>query len=296
MAVDTLVPAIIYGLIIGGIYGGMALGLSLIFGVLRLTNFAHGSVIVVAAFVYYWLFKLFHIDPYLAIPLVAALMFAAGYGLQAAALNKLLRRERASVADPISALLFTVGLWVMLDNSALMLFGPDVRAISTFISDSNITLGYVVMQTPRVVAFFGNFILAGALVWLLNKTELGTLIRSVSQNRDAASLCGVNVRRIYNITFGLGCAAVSVSAGFLMQFYFVSPSMGAVFGIKSFLVVVMGGLGSIPGALLAGLIFGLVESVGGQFVVSSSASMLSFALFIVVLLVKPNGLFGRFRA
>jgi branched-chain amino acid transport system permease protein len=295
MAVDTLVPAIIHGLIIGGIYGGVALGLSLIFGVLRLTNFAHGSVIVVAAFAYYWIFMLFGIDPYIALPIVTALMFGLGYLLQATLLNKLLQRERSSVSDPISALLLTVGLWVTLDNLALMVFGPNTRTINTFISESNITLGSIVVQTPKVIAFIGSFVVAGGLVWLLNKTEIGRLIRSVSQNRDAASLCGVNVRRVYSITFGLGCAVVSISAAFLMQFYYVSPSMGAVFGIKSFLVVVLGGLGSVPGALLAGLIFGLVESVGGQFIAASSASMLSFVLFIVVLLIRPNGLFGRFR-
>lgn len=291
----TVIPAIIHGLIIGGIYGGVALGLSLIFGVLRLTNFAHGSVMVVAAFTYYWMFTWLSIDPYLAMPIVAVMMFGFGYLVQATLLNKLLRREKSSVSDPISALLLTVGLWLALDNLALMSFGPNTRTLTTFISEHNITVGDIVVQTSKIVAFLGSFATAGSLVWLLNRTEIGRLIRSVSQNRDAASLCGVNVARIYNITFGLGCAVVSVSAAFLMQFYYVSPSMGQVFGIKSFLVVVLGGLGSVPGALLAGLIFGLVESVGGQFIAASSASMLSFALFIVVLLIRPNGLFGKFR-
>jgi branched-chain amino acid transport system permease protein len=295
MLISTIIPAVIHGLIIGGIYGGIALGLSLIFGVLRITNFAHGSVVVVAAFAYYWIFVLTGINPYIAIPIVAAAMFFFGYFNQDWFVYKLLKRERASVADPISALMLTVGLWILLDNLALMLFGPNTRTINTFISEQNVAIAGTVVQTAKILAFFGSFVLAGLLVCLLYKTEIGRLIRSVSQNRDAASLCGVNVRRIYSITFGLGCAVVSVSAAMLMQFYYVSPSMGQVFGIKSFLVVILGGLGSIPGALLGGLIFGLVESVGGQFIASSSASMLSFGLFIIVLLIRPNGLFGRFR-
>ncbi|MDR3592332.1 MAG: branched-chain amino acid ABC transporter permease [Negativicutes bacterium] len=295
MLTSTIIPAIIHGLIIGGIYGGIALGLSLIFGVLRITNFAHGSVIVLAAFAYYWIFVLTGINPYIAIPIVATAMFVFGYVIQNLFIYKLLKRERASVADPISALMLTVGLWILLDNLALMLFGPNTRTITTFISEHNVAIAGTVVQTAKILAFFGSFVLAGLLVGLLYKTEIGRLIRSVSQNRDAASLCGVNVRRIYSITFGLGCAVVSVSAAMLMQFYYVSPSMGQVFGIKSFLVVILGGLGSIPGALLGGLIFGLVESVGGQFIASSSASMLSFGLFIIVLLIRPNGLFGRFR-
>lgn len=295
MFIDMIVPAIAHGLLIGGIYGGIALGLSLIFGVLRVTNFAHGSVVVMAAFGYYWLFVIFRIDPYLAIPLVGGAIFVFGYLIQRVFINKLLKRERSSVADPVSALLFTVGLWMFIDNLILMMFGPNTKTIDTFISDHTVTIGNLVMQTPKIVAFFGSLLITGLLVWLLNKTEIGTQIRAVAQNRDAASLCGVNVRKIYNITFGLGCAVVSVSCAFLMQFYYVNPSMGQVFGIKSFLVVVLGGLGSITGAMLGGLVFGLVESVGGQFIASSAASMLSFALFIGVLLVKPNGLFGKFR-
>jgi len=292
---DTLLVSLFHGIILGGAYGAIALGLSMIFGVSRIINFAHGAMLMIAMFAYYGLYTVLGIDPYIGIIIVVPLMYGFGFVVQKFLLNPLILRERTTVVEPLSILLITIAIGIGLENLFMMLFGADFRTIKTSLTKSylNIGDGLFVTQWTRFIAFVGSIILAGLLYWLINKTELGMKIRAVSQNRDAAALCGVDVYKTYNISFGIGIAAVSVAAAFLAQFFFIQPQVGAVYGTKSFLIVVLGGLGSIPGALLGGLIFGIVESVGAQFVTSTSASMLTFLLFIIVLMIRPKGLMGK---
>lgn len=283
------------GILLGGAYGAIAIGLSVIFGVTRIVNFAHGSLLMVSTFVYYGLYEFFGIDPYIGIVIVAPIMFLFGYIIQKSLIKPLIVRERASVLEPTSVMLITIGLWYALDNLFMMLFGSNFRTMPTKISQSDLIIGDAVFVTPwsKVIAFVAGFMLAGILWFITNKTELGKRIRAVSQNRDAAALCGVDVFKTYSIAFGLGAAAVSIAGACLSQFYFVQPQIGATFGTKSFMIVVLGGLGSIPGALIGGLIFGVVETVGAQFITTTSASMLSFLLFILVLVIRPKGLMGK---
>jgi branched-chain amino acid transport system permease protein len=286
-------PAIVHGLVTGGTYGAIALGLSLIFGVLRIINFAHGAMLMISCFFYYGLWTWFGINPYLGMIIVVPIMFLFGYLIRSTMIRRLFEREKAEVLEPVSVLLLTIGLWFALENLFLMIFGANFRSINTAISEVNIGTGNIIISLPRIIAFFGSIVITILLYIILNKTELGRKIRAVSQNRDAAALCGVNVNRMYNITFAMGVAVVSVAGSLLSQYYYVQPGIGSVFGTKSFMIVVLGGLGSIPGALLGGLIFGLVESVGAQFITSTSASMLSFMLFIIVLFLRPKGLLGK---
>ena len=295
VSLESILLSIPYGILQGGAYGAIALGLSVIFGVTRITNFAHGALLMVSTFMYYLLYVSLGIDPYLGMIVVIPIMFLIGVAMQKFLVTPLLRKERGSTQDPISMLLITLGLGFALENLFMMIFGSDYRTIPSAISQSNFIVGdaLFVTQWTRIIAFLASFAIAFALWFIINRTELGKKIRAVSQQRDAAAICGVNVYKTYGIAFGLGIAAVGIAGACLSQFYFVQPQIGAVFGTKSFMIVVLGGLGSIPGALVGGLIFGLVETVGAQFMNTTSASMLSFLLFIIILFIRPRGLLGK---
>lgn len=294
---ENILVALVHGIVLGGAYGSIALGLSMVFGVTRIVNYAHGSMLMVSTFAYFGLWELFGIDPYLGIIIVAPLMYTFAYMIMKVLIRPLILRERASVISPLSVLLLTVGIWIALDNLFMMLFGSTYRTMNTPANNKYFEIGdaLFVTQYSKIIAFFGSILIAAALWFILNKTEIGLRIRSVSQNRDAAAICGVDVYKTYNVAFGLGAGTVSIAGALLSQFFFVQPQIGATFGTKSFMIVVLGGLGSIPGALIGGLIFGIVETLGAQFITSTSASMLSFLLFIVVLFFRPKGLMGKIK-
>lgn len=290
---QVILEAVLNGLLVGSTYAGVAVGLSLVFGVLRVINFAHGSFLMVAMYGVFWLWKLLRLDPYISLALVVPACYFFGYLVQKTLITPLFKRERSFVVEPIGALILTSGIWLALDNLALLLFGSNYLALTASISDRVVRVGGAALSLPRIIAFPAAICITLWVAWFLDRTEIGRAIRAVSQNREAAALCGVDVFKVYNVTFGLGCAIVAVAAGILCPFYYVHPTVGTVFGVKSFLVVVLGGLGSITGALFGGLIIGAIESVVGQFVTATSASIVSFAVFILVLLFRPKGLMGR---
>lgn len=290
---EIMAAAVVNGILTGIVYGGLAVGLTLVFGVMRIINFAHGSVIMVGLFMAYWLRVLLGIDPYLAVVVVVPAMFILGYATQAVLIKPLFKRERATVVEPIGVFLLTCGLWLVLDNVALRLFGADFRTARGIATDTTFTVGSLSISTARFIASVFTLILTAGLSLFLARTDLGKAIRAVSMNRDAAALMGINVYRIYNITFGLGWATVGAMACFLLPFYYVQPSVGIVFDIKSFIVVVLGGIASLPGAIAGGLVLGLVESVGSQVVSGTYAQIMFFALFVVMLLLRPAGLLGK---
>ncbi|MFT3666967.1 branched-chain amino acid ABC transporter permease [Piscinibacter sp.] len=285
--------AAINGVLVGAMLGGIALGLSLIFGVLRIVNFAHGSFLMLAMFTAFWLQKLAGLDPYVSIVVAAPLMFALGYAVQAVIIAPLIRRERALVVEPISALLLTAGVYIVIDNLALMAFGPNVRSASSAIETTTLMVGDFPLNTFRIVAAVVALAMAGGLALWLGRTDTGRAIRATAQNRDAAAMSGIDVPRIYNLTFGLGCAMVGVMGCLIAPFIPLTPHVGLSFGIKSFIVVVLGGIGSIAGSLVGGVVIGLFESVASQFVATPTAAIFSLGLFIAILLLRPQGLMGR---
>jgi branched-chain amino acid transport system permease protein len=285
--------AIVNGIVLGGLYGAIAIGLSLIFGVMRVINFAHGSFLMIGLFLPYWLWRLWGFTPYLSILVTAPVLFLLGYLIQATIIAPLFKRERAMVLEPLSVLMLTAGVGLILDNVAFMGFGPDFRGITMDFASRALWIGGVLnLNYTRLLAFLASLAITAALSLFLVRTDLGRAIRSTAQNRDAAALCGINVPRIYNVTFGLGCAVLGVVGCFMIPFYLVSPSVGLAFGIRSFITVVLGGIGSIPGCILGGLILGVVESVAAQFVTATSASIFSFVIFVLVLFFRPTGLLG----
>jgi branched-chain amino acid transport system permease protein len=278
---------------LGGLYGAIAMGLSLIFGVMRVINFAHGSFLMIGLFIPFWLWQLFRINPYVSMLAAAPALFILGYLIQATIIAPLFKRERAMVLEPLSVLMLTAGVGLIIDNMAFMAFGPDFRGITMDFASRALWIGSMLnINYTRLIAFLVSLVMAAALSLFLARSDLGRAIRSTAQNRDAASLCGINVMRIYNITFGLGCAVLGVVGCLMIPFYLVSPSIGLAFGIRSFIVVVLGGIGSIPGCILGGLILGVVESVAAQVVTATSASIFSFVIFILVLFFRPTGLMG----
>ncbi|RPI10094.1 MAG: branched-chain amino acid ABC transporter permease [Zetaproteobacteria bacterium] len=285
--------AVVNGIVVGGLYGAIAVGLSLIFGVMRVINFAHGSFLMIGLFIPFWLWQLYGFNPYLSILVAAPALFGLGYAVQAVLIAPLYKRERAMVIEPLSALMLTAGVGLILDNVTFMFFGPDYRGITLEFASRALWVGDILnINYTRGIAFLASLVIAAGLSLFLAYSDLGRSIRSTAQNRDAAALCGINVMRIYNVTFGLGCAILGVVGCLMIPFYLVSPHIGLAFGVRSFITVVLGGIGSIPGCILGGLILGVVESVAAQFVTASSASIFSFIIFILVLFFKPTGLLG----
>ena len=288
---EMLLQAIINGILMGSVYGLTALGLTLIFGVMKVINFAHGSCLMVGMFASYWFVTLTGIDPYLALIVVVPFCFVFGYLIQDTLISPVFKREKG-VREPFGVLLLTSGLWLFLDNLALLLFGANFRSIKTPYSSLSYQIGDILINGPRLYAFIGT--IAGAYFFhlFLKKTVMGQAIRATGQDRDVAGLMGVNVYRIYNVAFGIGIAITGFVGGLLTPFYYVHPTVGYVFDIKAFVIVVLGGLGSIPGALLGGIIIGLIESVVAQFLTATWTAAITYAIFLAVLFLKPEGILG----
>ncbi|MGQ9676130.1 MAG: branched-chain amino acid ABC transporter permease [Chloroflexota bacterium] len=290
---ENLAPALVNGVLMGVIYGGIALGLTLMLGVMKIINFAHGSFVMLGMFTTYFVWLLLGLDPYLGFVPTVIVMFVFGYVVQRILLNPLFRRERASVVEPIGVFLLTCGLWLALDNLALMFFGAQFRTARTLTTNAKFMVGDIPVSTPRLIAFVFCLAMAVALYLFLVKTDYGKAIRAVSMNRDAAALVGINVYQVYSVTFALGSAMIGAAAAMILPFYYVDPTVGVVFDLKSFIVIILGGAASIPGALVGGVVLGLVESIGGQFVSGTYAQIAFFVLFILMLVFRPVGLLGK---
>ncbi len=293
---EVLISALIAGILVGGLYAVVAIGLSLIFGIIRVINFAHGALLMVFMYAGFWLWHFWGIDPYVSIIIVVPLAFLGGYGVQHFLIRPMFKRERTYVVEPLGVLLLMAGVDMALANGALLFFKSDFRAVTVSYASAGIHLGFLVIPVARLILLVITVILAFGLTWLLSRTELGNSIRAVGQNREAAALCGLNVYHIFALTFGLGSAVAAFGGCAMLPFYFVDPNMGLPLAIKSFIIVVLGGLGSIPGALLGGIIIGVVESVGGQFVPATSASIFSMIIFLFIVFFRPKGLMGVLEA
>ena len=281
-----LIPAILNGLTTGAIYALVALGLTLIYGVLHIINFAHGSLLMVAMYGVFFLHALFGIDPYVALPIMVPLFFIVGYVLQRAVIGP------ASHGKDENILLVTLGLAIILDNGALFLWTSTTRTVDVPYAFSVVDLGVALIAVPRLVAFFGAFAMA-ALLWLiLARTDTGKAIRAVAREREGARLVGIQVEHIFAVSFGIGTACLAAAACLLLPTFYVTPQVGYTFVLIAFTTVVLGGMGSFPGALLGGLILGVVEALGGLFFGESLGEIGIYAIFILILLFRPTGLFG----
>jgi len=290
--VNYIIEGLINGILMGSIYGLTALGLTIIFGVLKVINFAHGSLLMVGMYVAYWAVSLSGLHPYLTLVVVVPVMYLFGYYLQDIVIKPIFKAER-DVREPITVIIVTTGVWYILDNLTLLIFGPQYRNIQDNpLRGKMLEIGEMLISVPKLWGFFAAIITAGSVYWFLQKTRTGRAIRATSLDRDAASLMGIKQYRVYNIAFGLGTATAGIAGVTLVPFYNVFPTVGVLFDIKGFIIVVLGGLGSIGGAILGGIIIGLIESVGPQFMAATWTEAIVYGLFLLVLFVKPSGLFG----
>lgn len=284
---ELLLQMIISGILLGGIYALISVGLNLIFGVTKIINFAHGDFLMLGMYLTFWLFTLFGVDPYVSIPITFVVLFVLGYLAQKIVIKPVLG------GSEMNTLLVTAGLSIIFQNIALMLWKSDYRVINTSYSASNIQFLGSLVSVSRLGAFVVVVIVGVIMYYLLMKTKLGADIRAVSQDMDAAVLMGINKEKIFAITFGLGVGLVGIAASIITPIFYIFPTVGDPFSIIAFIVVVLGGLGSFSGALIGGLIIGIVESVGGAFSSAELSRVFSLLIFLFVLFVKPYGIMGK---
>lgn len=289
LELSIALPAVINGVMAGAVYALVALGLTLIYGVLHIINFAHGNLLMLALYAVYFLLTLGGIDPYAALPLMVAGAFGFGYLLYRFVIGRLSHGKDQNV------LLVTLGLAIMLENLALYFWTGDTRSIQLPYSFAMIDLDIVLLPVTKVIAFVGSLLICAALWALIALTDLGKAIRAVAKERQGARLVGINVEHIFAISYGIGVACLGAAACFLLPTYYVAPTTGDAFVVIAFTIVVLGGMGSFIGALVGGFIIGITESLGGLFLGESLGHIGISLIFILILLFRPTGLFGAAR-
>ncbi|MHB2169801.1 branched-chain amino acid ABC transporter permease [Alsobacter sp. R-9] len=285
LAPDIILAAVLNGLLTGAVYALIAVGLTLVYGVLHIINFAHGAILTAAMFAAFFAWKA-GIDPYIAVFFLAPLFFGLGYGVQRLVIGP------SSHGEDRNILLVTLGLSIVIENLLLAAFRSDTRSIDVPYGFSVVDLGFTFLSLPKVVAAGASCVAAVVLWAILTRTDTGKAIRAVAKEKLGASLVGIDVAHIYAVTFGLGAACLAVAACLLLPTFYVHPRVGNAYVLVAFTIVVLGGMGSVPGALIGGLFIGVVESLSGLWLGESLGQIGIFLIFILVLLVRPTGLFG----
>jgi branched-chain amino acid transport system permease protein len=283
----SLAQAITKGLLTGMVYGLMALGLSVIFGVMRVVNFAHGEIMVVGMYLAWMGFEYLQVSPILSLPMIAVLFFGAGYGLQRAVISPFIGRPEHQ------QFLLLLAIAILLVNACLVIAGPDSRGVQMESQFDSYELGPFVFDAVRVHAAFTAVVIAGLLWLFFTRTRTGKSIRAAADNNLGALVVGLDVRRLYAFTFGVGAACVGAAGALMITIIPVTPFLAAEYTLLAFVIVIVGGLGNMTGALAGGLLIGVSEAVAGLLLQPSLKSMVSFGILILVLLLRPQGLFGK---
>lgn len=287
---NTYLQALLSGIASGAVYGLIALGLSLQFGVMKIINFAHGSFLMMAMYVSLLACNNLGLHPLASAPITAAVLFVVGWACQRWLIDGIYRKE--SSREPIGVLIFTTGLWIFLDYGALLVLGPDSRSVDHPYTNEVFIAGDLIFTYPQIAGFGIAAAVTVALVMFMRRTATGRAIRATGQDREAASVLGIDSRRIYRLSFAIGLGVLGVAGALLLSLYPVNPFVGDIFGMRAFVIVVLGGIGSIAGAFWGGIIVGVLESVGSQLIPVTYAEALIFLLFLAVMYFRPSGLFG----
>jgi len=287
------VPADIYlnvaisGLLTGLVYGLMALGLSVIFGVVRVVNFAHGEMMTIAMYLAVVLFAHFGLDPLVMMLPIAAVLFGVGYVLQLTVINPFISRPEHS------QFMLMVAMAIIIVNSLLMIFGPDAQSVQVPYSFDSFAIGRLIVDATKLYAGLAAILVAAALFAFFKFAPLGKAIRACADNYTGALVVGLDVKRLYALSFGLGAACVGAAGAIIVLIVDVTPPLGPAYTLLAFVIVIVGGLGSMPGALLGGVLIGLTEAMAGLFFTPSAKSMFAFAILVLVLLFRPQGIMGK---
>lgn len=275
------------GILTGLVYGLMALGLSVIFGVVRVVNFAHGEMMTIAMYMAVALFAAFHLDPLVMMIPIAAVLFAFGYLLQAGLINIFVNRPEHS------QFLLLIAIAIIIVNLLLILFGPDSQNVQTAYAYDSFQFGPLIVDATKVYAGLAAIVAAAALFGFFRFTPLGTAIRACADNYTGALVVGLDVKRLYALTFGLGAACVGAAGCMLLLIFDVTPTAGPSYTLLAFVIVITGGLGSMAGALIGGVLIGFTEAMAGLLFSPSAKSMFAFAILVLVLLFRPQGIMGK---
>ncbi len=287
MTFSIVLNVVVQGVLTGLVYGLMALGLSVIFGVVRVVNFAHGEFAVVAMYATFVLFQAFGLDPLVTMLPIAAAFFVVGYALQAGMINAFVTRPDHE------QFILLVGLAIIIVNGLLMIFGPDSRPANLPYGFDSFAIGALIVDKARLYAAIGALAVAAGLFAFFRFTRTGTAIRACADNLVGAAVVGLNVKHLYALTFGIGLACVGAAGALMVAIADANPALAPAFTLLAFTIVIIGGLGSMAGALVGGVLIGVTEAVAGFLFAPSLKSMFSFALLILVLVLRPQGLLGR---
>lgn len=286
MPAEVYLNVAVSGVLTGLVYGLMALGLSVIFGVVRVVNFAHGEMMTVAMYLAVVLFSTFHLDPLVMLVPIAAVLFVLGYALQKGLINRFVTRPEST------QFLLMIAVAIILSNVLLIVFGPDAQGVQTAYSYDSYAFGDLIVDASKAYAAAASLVVAAALYVFFRYTRLGTAIRACADNHTGALVVGLDVRHLYALTFGLGAACVGAAGTMLVLLVDVTPALGPSYTLLAFIIVITGGLGSMPGALLGGVVVGLTEAMAGLLFTPSAKSMFGFAILVLVLLFRPQGILG----
>ena len=283
---QIIIAGVLNGLLAGGIYVLVAVGLTLIYGVLHIINFAHGSLLMLAMYAVFFLWKLSGIDPYAALPIVIAGTFVFGFLLYRLVIG------RFSHGRDENILLITLGLSIVFDNAALLFFGGDTQTVEVPYAGSFVEVGEAILPVPKLISFAASLVLCAILGLFMARSDTGKAIRAVAKERQGARLVGIDVDNIFAISYGIGIACLGAAACLLMPTYYVAPTSGHAFVLVAFTIVVLGGMGSFVGAAVGGFIIGITEALGGLLLGEQLGQIGISLIFILILLLKPTGLFG----
>jgi branched-chain amino acid transport system permease protein len=280
------IQILVNGLLLGGIYALISIGLTLIFGVVRVINFAHGEFLMISMYISYYCYSLLGLNPYWSLLINFPLMFVIGMGMDQIIIRPLRN------APAYMQVFATVGLSILLINLFLFIFTGDYRAIDLPFAKKVVQVGGIYLNYPRLIIFSATILITVLLYLFLKNTDIGKQIRAIAQNRTAARLMGFKLNRIYMITFGIGSGLVGIAGGLLTPVYYVYPTVGVYFVLTAFVVVVLGGMGNMIGAFLGGLMIGIVDSLSGYYIDPSLKETVYYVIFVLVLIFRPSGLMG----